>query len=202
MKLTWLGHSCFLLESTDGSCVFDPYAPGSVPGLELPALTADICLCSHGHGDHAYSDGVKLTGNDCALKVTAADTYHDGMRGTLRGKNTVYTVSAEGMRVTHMGDIGHMPDAETLEKIGKPDVLMIPVGGFFTVDAAKALEIVRMIGARIVIPMHYRGKGFGYGVISTVDAFAAGSENAVKLDTNELTITPDTPRMTAILKCG
>ena len=199
MKLTWLGHSCFLLESADGSCVFDPYAPGSVPGLELGKLAADMCLCSHGHGDHAYSDAVSLTGNDCALKVTAADTFHDGVRGTLRGKNIVYTVAAEGMRVTHMGDIGHIPDAETLEKIGKPDVLMIPVGGFFTVDAAKALEIVRRIAPRIVIPMHYRGDGFGYGVLSTADAFIAGSENVVRLDTNELTVTPDTPRMTAIL---
>ena len=201
MKLTWMGHSCFLLESADGSCVFDPYAPGSVPGLELPALRADICLCSHGHHDHGYADAVCLSGKECALKVEAADTFHDALRGTLRGKNTVYTVIAEGMRVTHMGDIGHIPDAETLAKIGTPDVLMIPVGGFFTVDAAKALEIARLTNARVVIPMHYRGEGFGYDVIAPADKFITMAKNAVSFDTNELTVTPDTPRMTAVLKC-
>ena len=201
MKLTWMGHSCFLLESGDGSCVFDPYAPGSVPGLSLPELEADMCLCSHGHADHGCAGAVRLSGKKCALGVEAADTFHDGMRGALRGKNTVYTVTAEGMRVTHMGDIGHIPDEKTLAKIGKPDVLLIPVGGFFTVDAETALEIVRLLDARIVIPMHYRGEGFGYDAISTADAFVAGAENAVQLYTNELTVTPDTPCMTAVLKC-
>ena len=202
MKLTWMGHSCFLLESTDGTCVFDPYSPGSVPGIKLSELTADVCLCSHGHDDHNCAGAVRLSGKSHSLKIERADTFHDEKQGALRGKNTVYTVTCEGMRVTHLGDIGHIPDGVTLEKIGRPDVLLIPVGGFYTVDAATALEIVKKLGARIVIPMHYRGEGFGYEVISTADEFISGADDTVLFDTNELTVTRDTKLMTAVLKCN
>ena len=171
MTITWYGHACFLLESLCGSIVFDPYAPGKVPGWELPALRADKVICSHGHEDHSWAEGVALTGEPFTGQITQIPSFHDDKRGLLRGKNTITLVETEGLRVVHMGDIGCALNAGQLAALGRADVLMIPVGGHYTVDAAQAWEIARALGAAIVIPMHYREKDFGYGVISTVEPF-------------------------------
>ena len=103
MKLTWYGHSCFLLETAEGSVLLDPYSPGSVPGLQLPELTADLVLCSHNHRDHGYREGVKLSGRTPALRVERLETFHDEKGGVLRGTNTVHILEAEGLRVVHLG---------------------------------------------------------------------------------------------------
>ncbi len=171
MTITWCGHACFLLESSCGSVVFDPYAPGKVPGWKLPALTADKVVCSHGHADHNWAEGVKLTGRAFSGRLTQIPSFHDDRRGALRGDNLITLVEAEGLRVVHMGDIGCALTAEQIAALGRVDVLMIPVGGHYTVDAAQAREIAEALGAAIVIPMHYRGDGFGYDVISTVEPF-------------------------------
>ena len=184
MKLTWYGHSCFLLETAEGSAVFDPYAPGSVPGWLLPELTADCALCSHGHNDHNWAEGVTLTGKTPAFKIETLDTWHDGARGTLRGANTIRVVEAEGHRFAHLGDFGHELSAAQLAALGRIDVLMLPVGGFFTIDAAQAARTAEAIGAPVVIPMHYRGKDFGYDRIGPVEDFLALRENVVYLETN------------------
>ena len=201
MKITWYGHSCFQLDSTNGSAVFDPYAPGTVPGLALPQITADAVICSHGHGDHNYAQGVTLTGNRPGFSVTQVNTFHDGNKGAQRGENLVTAIDAEGMRVVHLGDLGHPLSAEQIKELGKVDVLLIPVGGYYTIDAQVAAMIVSVLAPRITVPMHYRGEGFGYDVISTADAFLRLSGNVQRFDTNELEITPDTPSMTALLKC-
>ncbi len=184
MKLTWYGHSCFLLETKEGSAVFDPYAPGSVPGWSLPPLTADCALCSHGHSDHNYAEGVTLTGKAPAFRVETLDTWHDEKKGALRGPNTIHVVEAEGRRVAHLGDLGHELTAEQLAALGKIDVLLIPVGGFFTIDADTANRVAAAIGASVVIPMHYRGAGFGYGKISPVEDFLAPRGDVKRLETN------------------
>ena len=201
MKLTWYGHACFLAETEEGRIVFDPYAPGSVPGCRLPALTADAVLCSHGHKDHNYSDGVTLSGKTPAFSVTFIDCCHDDKKGLLRGKNRIAILDAEGLRLVHLGDLGHRLSEKQLAALGKVDVLLLPVGGFYTIDASVAAELAGKVGARVVIPMHYRGEGFGYDVIGPVDEFAERSENVRFFDTNVLEITDDTPPMTAILKC-
>ena len=182
MILTWYGHSCFLLETAEGSVVFDPYAPGSVPGVELPPLTADAVLCSHGHRDHGFAEAVTLSGRKPAFRVTAIDSFHDDKRGLLRGKNTIYVVEAEGKRVAHMGDLGHEPNEKQLAAIGKIDLLLIPVGGHYTIDAKTADRIARAVGARLTVPMHYRGEGFGYHVIGPVEDFLALRERVLRLD--------------------
>ena len=184
MKLTWYGHSCFLLETAEGSAVFDPYAPGSVPGWKLPKLTADCVLCSHGHSDHNWAEGVTLTGRTPAFKVEALDTWHDEAQGTLRGANTIRVVEAEGHRFAHLGDLGHELSAAQLAALGRIDVLMLPVGGFFTIDAAQAARTAEAIGAPVVIPMHYRGKDFGYDRIGPVEDFLALRRDVVHLETN------------------
>lgn len=181
MTITWYGHACFLLESLCGSIVFDPYAPGKVPGWELPALRADKVVCSHGHDDHSWAEGVALTGEPFTGRITQIPSFHDDKRGLLRGKNTITLVEAEDLRVVHMGDIGCALNAGQLAALGRVDVLMIPVGGHYTVDAAQAWEIAKALGAAIVIPMHYRGKGFGYGVISTVEPFLKLAGNVKRI---------------------
>lgn len=173
MTITWYGHSCFLLSSTNGSVVFDPYFPGSVPGLRLPELSADAVICSHGHDDHNYAAGVALSGKIPSLKIRRFNTWHDDAGGAKRGKNIMTIVESEGLRVLHMGDLGHMLSAAQLAALGCIDVLFIPVGGYYTIDARQAAELVRKIAPRVTVPMHYRGSGFGYDVIGTVDDFLA-----------------------------
>ena len=173
MKITWCGHSCFLLETAEGSVVLDPYAPGSVPGLTLPALTADLVLCSHGHGDHGYAQGVALSGRDPGFSVTAIPCFHDDQGGRLRGVNRIHVIEAEGLRVAHLGDLGHLLSREQLAALGQLDVLLIPVGGHYTIGPETAADTAKAVDARITVPMQYRGAGFGYDVIGPVEKFTA-----------------------------
>ncbi len=201
MKLTWYGHSCFLLETAEGSVIFDPYSPGSVPGLALPELAADAVLCSHGHRDHGFAEAVRLSGKQPAFRVTAIDSFHDNKRGLLRGKNTIYVVEAEGKRVAHLGDLGHELNAKQLAVLGKIDLLLIPVGGHYTIDAATAHRVAEAVGARLTVPMHYRGAGFGYDVIGPVEDFLALRGNIVRVD--GVSFDPDAIEgsATVVLKC-
>lgn len=181
MTITWYGHACFRLESESGSVVFDPYAPGKVPGWKLPELEAELVLCSHGHTDHSWAEGVKLSGRAFTGTVTAIPSFHDDRGGALRGENTITVVEAEGLRAAHMGDIGCMLDEEQLAALGRVDVMMIPVGGHYTVDAHGAWEIVKAVEPGIVIPMHFRGRGFGFPVIGKVEPFLRLAENVKKV---------------------
>lgn len=201
MKLTWYGHSCFLLETAEGSVVFDPYAPGSVPGLSLPELAADAVLCSHGHRDHGYAEVVRLSGKQTAFRVTAIDSFHDDKHGLLRGKNTIYVVEAEGKRVAHLGDLGHELNEKQLAAIGSVDVLLIPVGGHYTIDAQTAQRVAQAIGARLTVPMHYRGPGFGYEVIGPVEDFLALRGRIVRFDGSSFDPDAIEGEATLVLRC-
>lgn len=201
MKLTWYGHSCFMLETEQGSVVFDPYEPGSVPGLELPELRADLCLCSHGHHDHGYKEAVRLSGRQPELKVWEFPCFHDDKQGMMRGKNLMHLVQAEGRRVLHMGDLGHMPETQLIEQLGQIDLLLIPVGGYYTIDSAMAAGIVRTLEPKIVVPMHYRGEGFGYEVLSAVEEFTERMDRVKVMDTNILEPHWEEEHITIVLKC-
>lgn len=164
MKIQWLGHACFRLTSEEGTAVVcDPFE-GSV-GYPVPQVQADIVCCSHEHFDH--TNAAALRGNPQVLRteepvtiggvsVFGVPCYHDPAQGALRGKNMIYVLDIDGVRVVHMGDIGHMLDEAQLEALGKVDVLLMPVGGTFTVDAEGASTLCDAIGARIVVPMHYQ----------------------------------------------
>ena len=201
MKLTWYGHSCFLLETEQGNAVFDPYGPGTVPGLKLPELEADLCLCSHSHGDHNYSQGVRLSGRRPELKLEEFQCFHDDKQGMLRGKNTMHLVEAEGRRVLHMGDLGHMPEPELIRALGRIDLLMIPVGGYYTIDAALAAAVVRSLEPDLVVPMHYRGEGFGFPVITGVEDFTERMDRVKQLYGNVLEPEWKDGPMTVVLSC-
>lgn len=171
MILKYYGHACFKLETAVGSVVFDPYVSGYVPGFTLHPLEADLVISSHEHSDHYAPDSVKLSGREPGFKVEQIETFHDEKGGTLRGKNIVSVVSAEGLRIAHLGDLGHELNAEQLEKLGKPDVLMIPIGGFYTIDALAAKNIVGACSPRLVVPMHYRDGKRGLQNIADAESF-------------------------------
>ncbi len=201
MKLTWYGHACFKLDTAEGSVVFDPYCDNNVPGLTLPKLTADEVICSHGHGDHNAIGKVELTGRAPKYGKKQISTFHDEKKGTLRGNNLVTAIDAEGLRVVHLGDLGHELSAEQLSELGKADVLMVPVGGFYTIDGRTAAKVSRAIGAPTIIPMHYRGECFGYDVIGPADDFLNEFGNVRYADSNVLELGEKCENAVVVLKC-
>ena len=143
MKLTWLGHACFRLDTDCGSVVFDPFRDGSVPGYRNIRETADMVLCSHEHGDHGARECVTLTGREPAFRVIRIPCFHDDAEGAKRGNNIIHIIEAEGLRAAHFGDLGHMLSPEQIQALGKLDLAMIPVGGFYTIDAQTAKQARR-----------------------------------------------------------
>lgn len=197
MFLTWHGHSCFTLECQEGIIVFDPYQNGSVPGLKDLKLQAHLVLCSHEHEDHNAREVVTLLESK-DFKVRYLESYHDDKKGKQRGKNKIYIVETENMKIVHLGDLGCKLD--DYSQIQNCDVLMIPIGGYYTIDAKCALKIIKDIKPKIVIPMHYRSQTFGYEEIDTIDKFIENSENVMRYNTNKIEITKNTGPHTAILK--
>ena len=205
VRVTWLAHACFRLEYRGWSAVIDPYKDGSVPGCGPVRQRAGAVYCTHGHGDHSAAENVTLTGEkapaDCALATAVCP--HDDANGAKRGMNTVHAFTFGDLRVVHMGDVGCMPDEDVLSLARGCDLLLLPVGGFFTVGPEEALAIVKEIGPRAVVPMHYRSESpaFGYDVIGTVEPFAAGFEGPVsRPESSELVLTKDGPRGLVILR--
>ena len=195
MKIIWHGHSCFEITGNDGTIVFDPYQTNSVPGLNPLKLKANLVLCSHEHEDHNARNCVEITSKD--FKVTRIETYHDHHQGSHRGKNTIHIVEFEDMKIVHMGDIGCMID--DISKLKYCDVLMIPIGGYYTIDTKEALKYIERIQPRIIIPMHYRGSDFGYDVLSTNEEFIQNSSNINYVD-DCLEVNKETKGQTAVFK--
>lgn len=199
MKLIWHGHACFSLISANGTLVIDPYQDGSVPGLTPLRLTGDLVLCSHEHFDHCARETVTLTHQPHSFNVFAIETYHDDKQGTLRGPNRIHIIQVEGMKVVHLGDLGCPLKEDEIETLKNCDVLMIPVGGFYTIDASLAYEIVKQVHPRIVVPMHYRSLSFGYDVLDTVDSFLSHFDHH-ETYLKEMEITQDTKKQVAVFK--
>lgn len=200
MKIIWHGHSCFSVEAEGYTVVFDPYADGSVPGYAPLRLGADAVYCSHGHADHSAAELVTLSSRGCPLSVDTIASFHDPVRGLKRGKNTIHILRAEGLRVAHLGDLGHMLSAGRLDALRGVDALMIPVGGYYTIDAATAKKLVDAIAPRVILPMHYRDGGRGYDIIAELADFTDLCDNIVRYDTNTLELTADIPAQAAVLR--
>lgn len=170
MTITWLGHSCFLLESGGFRALLDPYH--EVQGLPDLSAEADAVYCSHDHFDHAYTEKVRLTsGRTNPFSVTEVRTFHDDKGGSLRGTNVIRKFTAGGVSVAHFGDLGHPLSPEQLKELGPCDAILIPVGGFYTIDAATAKAVADSVGAPVVVPMHYRNGPVGFDVLSTLEDF-------------------------------
>lgn len=195
MKLQYLGHSAFRIISEMGTTIVtDPFSEKMV-GFAMTPVRCDAVTVSHHHGDHDCMDGI--LGNPAVLDVegycTADDiavesisSYHDDVKGAKRGKNLVFTFVVDGLRLVHMGDIGCF-DPNVVAKIRHCDVLMIPVGGTFTVDALGAKQYVDAVQPKLVIPMHFRSAEHNFNV-DGVDKFLALFEPSAVTDTGADTL--------------
>lgn len=184
MLITWLGHSAFKLQGkthTDTVTVItDPFHPEKV-GLKLPRLEAEIVTISHGHDDHNNSDAVKgdpriITGageyETKGVFIEGVPSFHDDQKGAERGSNIIFRFEIEDMSITHLGDLGCELDNKQLERLEGTDILLIPVGGVYTIDAQKAVNVINQIEPRIVIPMHYDVPGLKLGnKLGSLEAF-------------------------------
>lgn len=201
VKITWLGHSCFKVESKGYVVIFDPYENGYVPGVRLNRQIADLVLCSHEHGDHNARSMVDIReGKPSPFQVQTVFTYHDDKKGALRGENLIHILDDGIFRIAHAGDLGCDLLPEQKETLKGLDVLMIPVGGYYTIDARQAKKIVDVIKPRIVIPMHYKGEKFGFDVLAFLEDYTNLCDDVMYYDGNTLELTTDLPGQTAILK--
>ena len=161
MDVTWLGHGCFRLRGRGAAAVTDPYPPSI--GLKLQRLDANLVTVSHEHENHNYTqvmrDAYEIRGPGeyevAGVSVIGVPTYHDSEKGAKHGRNTIYLIEIDDVRVCHLGDLGHPLDDSEAEAISAPDVLLVPVGGRTTINAAQAAGVVRQLEPRYVVPMHY-----------------------------------------------
>ncbi|MCC8049327.1 MAG: MBL fold metallo-hydrolase [Clostridiales bacterium] len=203
MRITWIGHSCFKIEKDGYSIVTDPYGDGSVPGYTGILETADMVLCSHEHADHNYRDGVELVERTgIPFTVRTIDTYHDEAHGTKRGANQIFIIDDGENRIAHFGDLGCELTPAQMEQLQELDAAMIPVGGYFTIDAKQAAELVHELNPRIVLPMHYRSAadGFGYDVIGTVAEFTELMDSVKTIAGSEIETTDDLGAQVIVLQ--
>lgn len=178
MVIIWYGQSCFKIQSGDLVFVIDPFSKEI--GLTPPRFRADAALITHDHYDHANKDTVSgepfgISGPGeyevKGVSIRGIETFHDASEGKERGMNTCYKMIFEDIRILHMGDFGEEKiRGETLDAIGDVDILLLPVGGVYTIDAAKAARVVKQIDPHIVIPMHYALPGLKIP-LGGVDAF-------------------------------
>ena len=194
MQLTYLGHSCFRLVRNGFALILDPYQKGSVPGLKPLKETANQVICSHRHADHFAFREIRIsqTRADTPFIVEFIPTWHDGKEGALRGENNIAVIDVYDHKIVHMGDIGCDLTDEQLKKINGCDILLMPAGGYYTLEPDKAAELTERIAPKTVIPMHYRGDGFGYDEIATVEPFIdALVASGYELIREGSTVTPD-----------
>lgn len=199
--ITWYGHSCFKLTCGDYALVIDPYKEGMIPGLKPLSLDADEVFCTHDHEDHNNVRAVKLhqPKNPSPFTVTKIISAHDDVGGKKRGMNLIHIFETDGIRIGHFGDLGGPLDEEQIKAIGKLDVAMIPVGGFFTIDAKGAEELSIVLKPKIVIPMHYSSAEWGFAQLAQVDDFLKLRKDVRRLETNTLEVTKDMQGGTIVL---
>lgn len=169
MEISWLGHSCFQLRGKNVTLITDPFSPqaGSPTGdvSKLGKVSASIVTISHPHPGHNYAVGVG--GHPRVVQgpgeyeisdvlITGVASYHDNERGKLCGRNTIYVIHMDDIVICHVGDLGHTLQVEQLEEVADADVLLVPISGQHTLNAAQAAEVISQVEPRIVVPMHYQ----------------------------------------------
>lgn len=211
MDIIWYGQACFKLKGKNASVAIDPY--NELIGLKPPKeIEADLVLVTHEHKDHnnvglVVGSPVKIEGpGDYEAKgvaVTGIGVFHDKQKGAERGRNTIYNVNIDGLNIVHVGDLGHLLSEAEIQDLGTTDILLVPVGSVFTIDAKEASELVAQLEPRIIIPMHYNLPGLKVD-LDPVDKFLKemGIENVVPVP--KLTITkdklPEEPQVVVLTK--
>lgn len=179
MDIIWHGQSNYVIKTGSATIVIDPFGREFVK-LPQPKLAADVLLISHGHDDHNNVTGVSgdpylidMPGEyeSNGVMIEGIPSWHDDKQGAERGANTIFSLTVEGIHVVHCGDLGHKLDDATLERLGNVDILMIPVGGHFTIDAKTAIDIMKKVQPRVTIPMHYLVPGLGLEVLAPLEPF-------------------------------
>jgi L-ascorbate metabolism protein UlaG (beta-lactamase superfamily) len=208
VTIKWFGHSCFLISLDDKvKIVTDPF-DNSV-GYPMPDVSADICVVSHDHFDHNCVSVVK--GNPEVVKgggtkkvrdvnFCGVGAFHDEKKGSLRGEDTIFVWELGGIKFAHVGDLGTELSPAQIKEMGSVDVLFVPTGGYYTIDAATADKVVSSLNPRVVIPMHYKTPVMGSNFpIAGVDEFIKGKNNVVKGGKNSVTFNKETlPQKTTI----
>lgn len=182
MEITHLGHASFKIRGRHVALITDPFNP-EMTGLKFPKIAADIVTISHQHGDHNFLGRILDTPVIIAgpgeyeakgVRIVGIATYHDAVKGSQRGKNTIYRIEMDGISLVHCGDLGHKLDDGQIDQLGDVDLLMIPVGGVYTISAKEATEVVHRLEPKIVIPMHYNTSGLSqsaFGELAEVSNF-------------------------------
>ena len=194
MKIRWLGHASFMISSDTGTRIItDPYVTGG--GLSYGEIeeTADIVTVSHEHGDHNNPAAVR--GNPTlvnrtgttevkGIKFKGVPTAHDDAGGKLRGSNIIFCFEMDGIKVCHLGDLGHQLDDKQIAELGKIDIVLIPVGGYYTIDAKVASQVADKLAPLVIIPMHFKTAKCDFP-ITGVDGFLQGKKDVTRLDASE-----------------
>lgn len=198
MDIIWYGQAAFKLKGKNASVAIDPYH--ELIGLKPPKeIEADLVLVTHQHKDHnntslVSGNPVKIEGpGDYEVKGVAVNgigVFHDKQKGLERGRNTIYNINIDGLNVVHVGDLGHLLSEAEIQEVGTTDILLVPVGSVFTIDAKEASELIAELEPSIIIPMHYSLPGLKVE-LDPVEKFLKemGVENITPV--NKLTITKD-----------
>lgn len=203
MKIKFLGHASFLITTNNNTKIItDPYkagAYGGAIGYKPIKEEAQIVTISHEHDDHNYYKEIKgnpeivkgpIEKEIAGIKFIGIETYHDISKGKERGKNVIFLIIADDLRLLHLGDLGHQLTEEDRKKIGEIDILFIPVGGYFTIDAEEASEIVEFLKPRITIPMHFKTSVLDFP-IAKVEDFLVEKKNVKMLNISEIEISKE-----------
>jgi L-ascorbate metabolism protein UlaG (beta-lactamase superfamily) len=195
MKVKWLGHASFLITSDKGvRIITDPYKSGGPLKYAEIKGSADVVTISHEHGDHNYTALIEgnpqiIRGAKPAeakgIKFNGVATFHDDNKGKDRGTNTIFCFEVDGVHVCHLGDLGHKLSEQEVSQIGKVDVLLTPMAGFFTMNAEVATEVSNKLKPKVIIPMHFKNERCDFPV-ATVDGFLKGKENVTRMDSSEI----------------
>ena len=209
MKIKWLGHASFLITSQGGvKIITDPYEVGGGIGYDSINESADIVVVSHDHADHnnvAAVGGKPEIVKGAGLKeikeirFKGIPSYHDESGGKQRGSNTIFCFTVDQVKLCHLGDLGHSLGQEQINEIGEVDILLVPVGGFFTIDASVATGVSDRLNPKVIIPMHFKTPKCDFPIAS-VDDFVRGKKSVRRLDTSELELRrEELPRVTEIV---
>ena len=200
MKLKWLGHASFLITASNGTRIItDPYTPGGPLTYAPIGEAADIVTVSHEHGDHnnvgtvqGKPQVVKGPGSQTVkgIAIKGVPAYHDANKGVQRGQNTLFSITVDGVRIAHMGDLGHPLDDVVRAELGVVDILLTPVGGNYTIDGPTASHLADALKARVVIPMHFRNAHCAYP-IADAEVFLKERKNVRRIDGSEVEFTKE-----------
>jgi L-ascorbate metabolism protein UlaG (beta-lactamase superfamily) len=201
MKIKWNGHASFTITASDGTVlVTDPYDPNAYSGALLydpVGDRADGVLVSHDHADHNYVEGlagsptvIRDSGKVKNIQIAGIQTYHDTSGGAERGGNVIFVFAVDGIRICFVGDLGHQLLEEQMKAVGAVDLLLLPVGGTFTIDARGAAEVAESLAPRVVIPMHFKTAKCHFP-IAGVDDFLSSMKLTKRLRQSEIALDAD-----------